>query len=88
MKITVKTDNRRIAVWIPNFLLNSHHFLAFGYWFTKKTSGRYSPQPMPNLSATQLKPLCRELKRIKKRYGSYELIEVHQSEGDHVQIML
>jgi hypothetical protein len=88
MKITVKTDKRRIAVWIPNFLLSSHHFLAFGYWFTKKTSGRYSPQPMPELSAVQLKGFCRELKRLRKEYGHYEFICVEGADGDLVRITL
>lgn len=88
MKVAVCTEGRRITVWIPNCMLTSHHFLAFFYWITKKTSGKYSPQPMPDLSAAQLKPLCRELRRIRKSHGAYELVEVQSGKGQQVKIVL
>ena len=88
MRIKVKAEGRSFTVCIPTFLLTSHHLLAFGYWVTKKTSGKYSPQPMPDLDARSMKKLCRELKRIKKKYGRYELAEVISADGQLVRITL
>lgn len=88
MRIKLKSSNRSFTIPVPNILLTSHHVLAFGYWVVKKTSGKYSPQPMPELSATQLKGLCRELKRIRKQYGHYEFICVEGADGDLVRITL
>jgi hypothetical protein len=55
----LKSENRSFTIPVPNIFLTSPNFLAFGYWVVKKTSGKYSPQPMPELSAAQLKGLCR-----------------------------
>jgi hypothetical protein len=43
---------------------------------------------MPELSAAQLKGLCRELKRIRKQHGHYELLCVEGADGDLVRITL
>ena len=88
MKIQLKSANRSFTILIPNVLLTSPHVLALGYWVTKKTSGKYSAEPMPEVSAATLKPLCKELRRIKKQYGHYELVEVKRSGGQLVRITL
>lgn len=88
MRIKLKSENRSFTIPVPNILLTSHHVLAFGYWVVKKNSGKYSPQPMPELSAAQLKGLCRELKRLRKEYGHYEFICVEGADGDLVRITL
>ena len=88
MRIKIKTEGRSFTIPIPTFLLTSHHLLAFGYWVTKKTSGKYSSGPMPDLDEAQLKKLCMELRRIKKQYGSYELVHVQSAEREIVRIIL
>ncbi len=88
MRICLKSTNRSFTIPLPTFLLTSHHFLAFGYWVTKKTSGKYSPQPMPDIKAAQLKGLCRELRRIKKQHGKYDMVEVCSDDGQMVRITL
>lgn len=88
MRIKIKTEGRSFTIPIPTFLLTSHHLLAFGYWVTKKTSGKNSPAPMPDIKAAQLKGLCREIRRIKKLHGRYELVHVHSSDDQIVRIIL
>ena len=88
MRIQLKSENRSFSIPVPNIFLTSPYFLAFGYWVVKKTSGKYSPQPMPELSAAQLKGLCRELKRLRKEYGHYEFICFEGADGDLVRITL
>ena len=88
MRIKWKSSNRSFTIPVPNILLTSPNFLAFGYWIVRKTSGKYSPQPMPELSAAQLKGLCQELKRIRKQHGHYELLLVEGADGDLVRITL
>lgn len=88
MRIKWKSSNRSFTIPVPNIFFTSPNFLAFGYWVVKKTSGKYSPQPMPELSAAQLKGFCRELKRIRKQHGHYELLLVEGADGDLVRITL
>ena len=88
MRIKLKSENRSFTIPVPNILLTSHHVLVFGYWAVKKTSGKYSPQPTPELSAAQLKGFCRELKRLRKEYGHYEFICFEGADGDLVRITL
>ena len=88
MKLSVTKEGRRFVLRIPNCLLTNAHLIAIFYRITQKTSGKYAPEPMPDLSAAQLKPLCKELKRIKKCYGAYELVDVRSGQGDRVKIVL
>ena len=88
MRIQLKATYRSFTIPIPNVFLTSPHFLSFGCWCVNKTSGKYAPQPMPQLSTAQLKPLCRELKRIKRQYGRYELVSVEGADGQRVRITL
>ena len=88
MRIKLKSSHRSFTIPVPNIFFTSPNFLAFGYWGVKKTTGKYSPQPMPELSAAQLKGLCQELKRIRKQHGHYELLLVEGADGDLVRITL
>ena len=88
MRIKWKASNRSFTIPVPNIFLTSPNFLAFGYWIVRKTSGKYSPPPMPELSAAQLKGLCLELKRLRKQHGHYELLLVEGADGDLVRITL
>ena len=88
MRIKLKSENSSFTIPVPTIFLTSPNFLAFGYWIVRKTSGKYSPQPMPELSAAQLKGLCQELKRIRKQHGHYELLLVEGADGDLVRITL
>lgn len=73
---------------IPTAFLTNPYLLSFGYWIVKKTSGKYADGPMPDIDAQTLKGLCRELRRIKKKYGRYEMIEAVQASGETVKIIL
>ena len=88
MRIKLKASSRTITIPIPNLFLTSPNFLAFGCWVTRKISANYYSQPIPPLSAAQLKPLCRELKRIRRQHGHYEFVCVEGADGDRVQITL
>lgn len=43
---------------------------------------------MKNLSAKQLDALFAEFRRIKKKHGRWELVDVESSNGDLVKIIL
>lgn len=88
MKIHAKSAERTVSVIVPTALLTSPHLLSFGYWVVKKTSSQYADGPMPDMDAKTLKRLCDELKRIKKKYGRYQLVEVTNAQGETVTITL
>lgn len=90
MKIYVKGGNCRLKLRIPTVVIFSRP-AAWLYWRGIKTSfpepfqGRFDTQ---NLSKEGIYTLCQEIRRIKKKHGTYPLVEVNSSDGDQVQIVL
>ena len=83
MRIRVRSDGRNICLALPTRLIFSKTLMKLGLRFGRA----YSPD-VPDLSPEAVDALCDEIRRIKKKYGSWELVEVLSAEGDTVQITL
>ena len=82
MKIIVTTPEQDIRIGLPTGLIFSRGSAALAQHMAKK----YSPEM--NLPDGALPALCEELRRIKKKYGTWELVEVESASGEHVKITL
>lgn len=84
MKIQVKSDDRNINLWLPTNLI-------FGKWvvYLANTVGRkYAGNHMDGISAEALDALFAEFRRIKERYGKWELVDIESSDGKKMKIIL
>lgn len=84
MKIRVKGDGVNLNLVLPTRLL-------FGKTVVKlaNTIGRqYAAEALENIPPEALEALCAELRRIKKKHGTWELVDVESADGDIVQIVL
>lgn len=100
MRIKVKSGNTRINIPIPTGLLFSKASAWLWLKTVRMTAKPYVSQYMPesvsgkadsimeDLSDEAVYALCAELMRIKRKYGSWDLVEVESSDGSQVLICL
>lgn len=68
---------------LPTRFLFSKGMLKFGLWIGRK----YSDE-VPDVPPEAVDALCDEIRRIKKSYGSWELVDVQSADGERVRIIL
>ena len=83
MKIHVRSEEHTFTLLLPTRMVFSKSILKFGMRIGRK----YSDQ-VPDISPQTIDALCDEIKRIKKKHGSWELVNVQSSDGERVQIIL
>lgn len=84
MKIRVHNDDINISLWIPTNLI-------FGKLTVKlvNTVGRkYAGESLEKIPPDALEKLFTELRRIKRKHGSWELVEVESADGEIVRVTL
>ena len=84
MKIRVREDDTNINLWLPTNLI-------FGKLTVKlvNTVGRkYAGESLEKIPPEALEKLFAQLRRIKKKHGSWELVEVESADGSIVRITL
>ena len=97
MKIQVKSDGHNISIPIPTGLIFSKPsvwlYLKLARKYTSYTKD-YIPENMEisvdalptRLPDEAVYAICAEIMRIKRQYGSWELVHVISSDGDEVHI--
>ena len=93
MKIIVRTEEHRIFLPIPTGLITNR--LAVRLWLrAMQRSQKYVSLPeqaekaLWNLPEEKILRLCDELRRIKKQYKTWPLVEVESANGDRMEIIL
>lgn len=84
MRIHVKSGDQNIRMVFPTGLI----FSKAVAWLGVRYGLRYAGDSMKNLTAEQIDLLFAEFRRIKKKYGRWELVDMESSNGDLVKIIL
>lgn len=84
MKIRIQSRERDLTIPLPTNLL----FSRGSAWLADRVGRHYAGDAMKDLSARDMEKLFAELRRIKKRYGSWELVDVRSCDGEGVQVIL
>ena len=82
MWIHVKDGENNIRILLPTGLVFSRLTAMIGVAVIKK----YAPER--GISAKQIDALFAEFRRIKRRYGRWELVDVESADGQIVKIIL
>lgn len=99
MKIQIDSGGRKFAIGIPTSLIFSKPSVWLYLKLAKKNvvyAQRYMPDDVDvsvnslfdNLPEEAVYAVCDELRRIKRKYGSWELVNVESSDGSYVKITL
>ena len=84
MKIRIETRERRFTVPVPTNLI----FSDFTAWLAQTAGVHYSGEALKNVPPQAMKKLFSEFRRIKKKYGAWELVDVQSGDGARVRITL
>ena len=84
MRIRAHSGDYRINLLLPTNLIFSDLMATLGGIVGTK----YAGVAMDHVSPQQLRKLFRELRKIKRKYGSWELVDIQSSEGDIVKVVL
>ena len=85
--------NKRIKIIIPTFLYANRLFAYLCAKFSKdaKDSEKYGMEHVPDsteLSSKDIYKLLKEIKKVKKRYPRFKLVEVISEDDDNVTVYL
>jgi len=84
MKILVHDEEHDLRIVIPTALI----FSRATAWLVNHFGRKYAEDAMSRISPEALKLLFVEFRRIKKKHGSWELVDVESSDGEKVKIIL
>ena len=84
MRIIVKSGDTNIDIPLPTNLV----FSKAAVLLANRVGRKYAGDAMKNIPPEALDRLFGEFRRIKRRYGSWELVHVISSDGEEVHITL
>lgn len=84
MKVRVEDQERSYTIPLPTRLL----FSSGSAWLIQHTGLKFLGNDTKELPPEAMKVLFAELRRIKKQYGDWELVEVHSASGQRVTVSL
>lgn len=83
MRIHVKSKDHNISLRFPTNLIFSPFVAKIAQFGL-----RYATEDVPNIPPEAIEALFAEFRRIKKKYGSWELVQMDCASGDKVKIVL
>lgn len=78
MKIHIEKQNHKRSILMPTNFLLSKSMVKLGMFLIKD----------PEINKESAYAICEELRRIKKKYGTWELIDLQSVDGERVTITL
>lgn len=83
MKIRIRSQDHKLSLYFPTWVITSKSMVKL--WL--RVGKKYSAE-VPDIPPRAIDALCDEVKRIKKVYGSWELVDVQSASGEQVKITL
>ena len=78
MKIRIENHKHKRSILLPTNFLLSKSMVKLGVFLIKD----------PEINKEAAYAICEELRRIKKKYGTWELIDLRSVDGERVTITL
>ena len=86
MRIKVKSEEKNIRIFLPRCLIFNGLVATIGAAYLKKE--RQTHKDIPNIPASALRRLFREILRAKRRHKGWNVVEVVSADGDDVVVRL
>ena len=84
MRIKVKSGDTNINIPVPTNLV----FSKGSVWLANRFGRKYAGDALKDLPPEALDKLFAEFRRIKRKHGNWDLVEVESSDGSQVLIRL
>lgn len=84
MRIQFRSEDTHLTLWLPTNLIFSRGTV----WLASRAGRKYAGPAMDTIPPQALAALFAELRRIKKKYGSWDLVEMESADGEYTRIRL
>lgn len=84
MKIEIRGGEENMTLLLPTGII----FSRGTAWLADTVGRKYAGDAMKDIPPEALKNLFAEIRRIKRRYGKWELVDVESADGEKVKITL
>lgn len=84
MRIRVHSEGFNLNLLLPTNLIFSDFMASIG----GHVGAKYAGDAMKGMTPAQLRRLFREFRKIKRKYGSWELVDIQSSCGDIIKVIL
>ena len=84
MRIRIKAEEHDLNIILPTGLVFSRGTV----WLANHFGRKYAGDAMKDIPPEALEALFAEFRRIKKKYGAWDLVEVESAGGEQVLIRL
>lgn len=84
MKIQIKTQARSLTLRLPTGLICSRGTA----WLVSHVNSKHPTDALAAVPPQALPALFAELRRVKKKYGHWDLVEVESADGESIHIWL
>lgn len=84
MKIQIRSEDIRLTLYLPTSLL----FCRGTVWLANHLGQKHADPALDTIPPQALEAIFAELRRIKKKYGHWDLVETESADGEYVRIQL
>lgn len=84
MKIRIQSGEKKFTLLFPTGLV----FSKGTVWLATHFGGKYAGDAMKNIPPEAMDTIFAEFRRIKKKHGSWELVDVQSAGGESVKVIL
>lgn len=84
MKITIETGTEHREIRIPDGLL----FNSVSLWLIQSAIKKSSPVDLGKLNGRTRRAVLAEIRKVRKQYGSWKLVDIESASGEMVSITI
>lgn len=84
MRIRIKDDNHDLNLILPTALIFSRGTV----WLANHFGRQYAADAMKSIPPEAMEALFAEFRRIKKKFGSWDLVDIESADGEKILIRL
>ncbi len=90
MRIKLRSDGHTFWILLPTRLIFSKTIVKLALRMARRSLAQHEGDANPSLPTPDdsILRLCSEIVRVKRRSGSWVLVDVHSADGDEVKIIV
>lgn len=88
MKIAIKSDEKSFSIRIPSFLIFNAAVATLGSRFINSYMKKHTEDIQINIPPKDARRIFKEIRKAKRRYKNWHIVEIDDGDGESVKIKL
>ena len=88
MKIAIKSEEKNLNLRFPSFLIFNGAVASLGCRFINSYMKKHSADVQLNISPKDARRLFKEIRKAKRKFKNWYIVEVDDKDGESVKIKL